>query len=85
MTVSVVNPTETAQDCDLTLVGVQPAGGSQLWQLTVQVGKPSAPTGFGPNPFAGPPATMAESSLAKAPGRVTVPPVSISVYEFAVK
>jgi alpha-N-arabinofuranosidase len=85
MIISVVNPTETTLDCDLTILGVQPAGGSKLWQLTAPPGKTSAPTGFGPNAFAGPPATMAESSLAKAPGSVTVPPASISVYEFAVK
>jgi alpha-N-arabinofuranosidase len=85
MIISVVNPTETTLDCDLTILGVQPAGGSKLWQLTAPPGKTSTPTGFGPNAFAGPPATMAESSLAKAPGSVTVPPASISVYEFAVK
>jgi hypothetical protein len=53
--------------------------------LSAHPGKPSALTGFGPNAFAGPPATMAESSPAKAPGRVTVPPASIRAYEFAVK
>jgi len=40
---------------------------------------------FGPSAFAGPPATMAESSPSRAPGRVTLPPIIISVYEFAVK
>jgi alpha-N-arabinofuranosidase len=85
LAVSVVNPTETAQDCDLKLAGVQPAGGAKFWQLTAPPGKPSAPTGFGPGAFGGPPATMAEGSLPKAPGRVTLPPASISVYEFVVK
>jgi pyruvate/2-oxoglutarate/acetoin dehydrogenase E1 component len=33
----------------------------------------------------GPPATMAESSLPQAPRRVTLPPASISVYEFEVR
>jgi alpha-N-arabinofuranosidase len=83
--ISVVNPTETAQDCDLALRGVQPVGGAKFWQLTAPPGKPSAPAGFGPGGFAGPPATMAEGSLPQAPGRVTLPPASISVYEFAVK
>ena len=85
LAISVVNPTETAQDCDLKLTGFQPVGGAKFWQLTAPPGKPSVPTGFGPGAFAGPPATMAEGSLSQAPGRVTLPPASISVYELAVK
>jgi alpha-N-arabinofuranosidase len=85
ITISVVNPTETTQDCDLALMGVRPVGDVKLWQLAAPPGKPSAPTGFGPGAFGDPPAAMAERSVAKAPGRVTVPPASISVYEFSVK
>ena len=85
LTISVVNPTETPQDCNLAFTGVQPIGGARLWQLTAPPGKPSAPTGFGPGAFAGPPAAMLESSLPQAPGKVALPPASISVYEFAVK
>ena len=85
LTISVVNPTETAQDCDLTLTGVQPVGGAKFWQLTGPPGKSTASMGFGPSAFAGPPATMAEGSLPQAPGRVALPPASISVCEFAVK
>jgi len=82
--VSVVNPTETAQDCRLNLMGVQVAGRVKVWQLT-------APTGAAPPPARGgglvsaPPATMAESTLQQAPGTITLPPASISVYEFEVK
>ena len=67
------------------IMAAQPVGGAKFWQLTATPGKPSAPIGFGPSAFAGPPATMAESSLSKASGRVTLPPASISVYELAVK
>jgi alpha-L-arabinofuranosidase len=85
LAISVINPTETAQDCDLTLTGVQPVGGAKLWQLTAPPGQPATPAGLGPGIFGGPPAKAAESSLPKAPARVTLPPASISVYEFAVK
>jgi hypothetical protein len=85
LAISVINPTETAQDCDLTLTGVQPVGGAKLWQLTAPPGKPAMPDGFGSAIFSGPPAKMAESSLPKAPATLTLPPASISVYEFAVK
>jgi alpha-N-arabinofuranosidase len=85
LAISVVNPTEAAQDCDLTITGAQPVGGAKLWQLAAPSGKPSVPAEFGPGMFGGPPAKMAESSLPQAPGRVTLPPASISVYEFRVK
>jgi alpha-N-arabinofuranosidase len=85
LTISVVNPTETAQHCELTVAGAQPFGGAKFWQLTAPPGKPTASMGFGPSAFAGPPATMVESSQSQAPGKATLPPASISVYEFAVK
>jgi alpha-N-arabinofuranosidase len=85
LAISVVNPTEMAQDCDLNLTGVQPAGAAKLWQLTAPAGAPAVPAAPGRGGFGGPPAKMAESSLPEAPRRITVPPASISVYEFAVK
>ena len=85
LAISVVNPTEIAQDCNLTLSAVKPVGSAKFWQLTIPPGKSTASTGFGPGAFAGPPATMVESSLSQAPGRVTLPPASISVYEFGVE
>jgi alpha-N-arabinofuranosidase len=85
LAISVVNPAETAQDCDLNFTGVQPSGAARLWQLTAPAGAPAAPAAPGRGGFGGPPATMAERSLPEAPRRITVPPASISVYEFAVK
>jgi alpha-N-arabinofuranosidase len=83
LAISIVNPTETAQDCDLNLTGVQPSGPARLWQLTAPVtATPPPAAGPGRGGFAGPPATMAESSMPQAPRRVTLPPSSISVYEF---
>lgn len=84
LAISVVNPTETAQECSLDLTGVRPGGGATLWQLTAPAGAAAAAPGPGRGGFAGPPATMAERSLPQAPGRITLPPASISVYEFDV-
>ncbi len=81
--ISVVNPTETSQDCQLNLTGVQPSGAAKLWRLTAPAGAAPAPTG--PSRFGfGPPATMGEGSLPEAPTRITLPPTSITVYEFEV-
>jgi hypothetical protein len=52
------------------------------------VGAGSAPAPSGPpgaGRFAGPPATVAESTLPEVPAKVTVPPASMTVYEFNVK
>jgi hypothetical protein len=35
--------------------------------------------------FGGPPVTVSQSTLAEAPRKITVPPTSITVYEFAVR
>jgi alpha-L-arabinofuranosidase len=88
LTVSVVNPTEAEQQCDLNLTGVQAAGAAKLWQITAPAATGAAPAGAGRGGrggFSGSPATMAEKSLPEAPGKVTLPPASISVYEFPVK
>jgi alpha-L-arabinofuranosidase len=82
LAISVVNPTETALDCELSLIGVQPGGTARLWQLTAPAGAAAAPPVRGGFGF-GPPATMAESSLPQMPRTITLPPASISVYEFA--
>ena len=38
LAISVVKPTETAQECELNLSGVQPSGDARLWQLTAPAG-----------------------------------------------
>jgi alpha-N-arabinofuranosidase len=85
MAVSVVNPTETPQECELKLAGVQPSGPTRVHRLTAPAGAPPAPAGPGGGAFSGPPATMAESSLPQAPRRITLPPASMTVYEFEVR
>ena len=86
LAVSVINPTETPQECTLTLKGVQASGPATVYQLIAPAGAapaPAAPPGMGR--FGGPPVTVAESALPQAPGKVTLPPASMTVYEFAVK
>jgi alpha-N-arabinofuranosidase len=84
MAISVVNPTETPQECDLHLSGVQAKGPTRVYQLTAPVGETPPPGGPGWSRFSGPPATLAESSLPEAPSRITLPPTSLTVYEFEV-
>ena len=84
LAISVVNPTETQQDCELNLAGVQPDGIARLWQLAAPAGATPAPAARGGFGF-GPPATMAEKSLPQAPRMITLPPASLSVYEFDVR
>jgi alpha-N-arabinofuranosidase len=85
MAVSVVNPTETPQECDLSLAGVHATGPTKVHQVTAPAGAAPAPAGPGWGRFSGPPATMADSSLPEAPRRVTLPPASLTVYEFDVR
>lgn len=83
--VSVVNPTEAPQECDLNLTGVSPAGGARLWRITSPAGAGAAlPPGPGRG-VGGPPAVIMENSIPQGVRRVTLPPASISVYEFEVK
>jgi alpha-L-arabinofuranosidase len=85
MAVSVINPTEAPQECDLTLAGVQAGGPAKVYQLTAPTPPPPAPAGPGWGGFNGPPATMAESSLVEMPRRITLPPASLTVYAFDVR
>jgi alpha-N-arabinofuranosidase len=85
LAISVINPTETPQDCDLTLTGVRAGGPARVSQLTAPVGPPPPPPAPGIGRFGGPPATLAQSTLAEVPRRITVPPTSITVYQFEVR
>jgi alpha-L-arabinofuranosidase len=86
LAVSVINPTEKPQECNLNLTGVSPLGGAKVWQISASAGVAPVPAAVGPGrSVGGPPATMAEDALPQAPGRITLPPASINVYEFEVK
>jgi alpha-N-arabinofuranosidase len=81
LAISVVNPTEEPQECELKLAGVQPKGPTRVYQITAPAGEAPAAAGPGWGRFSGPPATVAESTLRKAPGRVRLPPASLTVYQ----
>ncbi len=83
LAISVVNPTETAQDCELNLVGVKPSGPAKLSQLTAAAGTLPAPPARG-GFMVGPAAKMAETQLPQMPHTISLPPASISVYEVEV-
>jgi alpha-N-arabinofuranosidase len=83
--ISVINPTEASQDCDVSLTGVEAAGPVKVAQLIAPQGAPPAPAGPGMGRFGGPPVTVAQSTLPEAPRRITLPAASITVYEFGVK
>jgi alpha-N-arabinofuranosidase len=81
--ISVVNPTETQQACELIVKGVRASGPVKVFQLTAAAAAASAPAGPpGMGRFGGPPATVAESTLTEAPRVVAVPAASMTVYEF---
>ncbi len=83
LVVSVVNPSEASQDCELNLTGVRLSGTARLSRLTAPAGAAPEPT---PRRFGfGPPATMEQISLPEAQTTLKLPPASISVYEFEVR
>jgi alpha-N-arabinofuranosidase len=85
LSISVINPTETDQECVLNLTGVRASGPATVSQLTAPAGPPPAPPAPGMGRFVGPPASVATSTLPQAPGRITVPPASMTVYQFEVR
>ncbi len=85
LSVSVINPTEGPQECQLNLAGVQARGPVAVSQLTPPPGPPPAPPAPGAGRFAGPPATVTTSTLPQMPGRVTVPPASMTLYTFTLQ
>jgi alpha-N-arabinofuranosidase len=83
--ISVINPSETSQECELDLTGVVATGPVRIHQLIAPAGAVPAPGGPGQARFGGPPATMIERALPQAPRSIVVPPSSITVYEFEVR
>ena len=78
LAISVVNPTETAQDCDLNLTGVQPGRRARLWQLTLPPGRAAAARP-GPAGLAWPSGDDGGKFAAAGAAQITLPPISISV------
>jgi alpha-N-arabinofuranosidase len=79
LTLAIVNPTESAQQIDVALKGVAVQNTGRLWRIAAAdlaaanvPGKPRA-------------VDIVESSLNAAPGRLAIPPISISIYEYPVR
>jgi alpha-L-arabinofuranosidase len=84
--ISVINPTDGPQDCELTLTGVQAGGPVKVLQLAAAADAAPAPVAAGPaRMFGGPPVAPSQSTLSQAPRRVTLPAASLTVYAFDVK
>jgi len=79
LTLAIVNPTESAQQMDVTLEGVAVQNQGRLWRI--------APTDLTAANTPGKPLVVdiVESSLTEAPARLAIPPISISIYEFPVR
>jgi len=79
LTVAVANPTASAQRIDLKVQGVQLAGKSKSWQMA------------GPSEDAAnllgqkPQVEIVAAELPEVPATLSVPPVSITIYEFPVR
>jgi alpha-N-arabinofuranosidase len=79
LTISVVNPTETASEFSPKITGVKLRGPGKLWQI--------APPSVNSANEAGkkPVVEIVERPQQALPDRVQVPPVSINVYEFEIE
>lgn len=75
LTVAVINPTESAQELDASFAGATIQGTGTLWRMV----SPSPTAGNEPGkPMA---VNIAESAVLAAPGKMEIPPLSISIYE----
>jgi len=79
LTLAIVNPTESAQQIDVALKGVAVQDKGRLWRIASAdltganvPGKPRV-------------VDIVESPVTEAPGRLAIPPISISIYEFPVR
>jgi alpha-N-arabinofuranosidase len=73
--ISIVNPTESVQEADLSITGAQASGHVRMWQIT-------APEASAVNAAI---QGLSEIPVSQAPGRVAAPPASVSVYELELR
>jgi alpha-N-arabinofuranosidase len=79
LSVAVVNPTESEQQLNLSLKGVELAGKGRLWRM--------APASLNATIVVGqkPGVAVEESALEAAPKTVTMAPFSVNIYELAAR
>jgi alpha-N-arabinofuranosidase len=79
LTIAIVNPTEEPQELDASFTGATLKGTGTLWRIAPRdlraENLPGKPDAVG----------IVESSLTGAPGRMEIPPISISIYELPVR
>jgi alpha-N-arabinofuranosidase len=79
LTLAIVNPTESEQQIDVAFRGVVLQPGGKLWRIAAQDLNPQNQPGK-------PPAVdIVESAVTETPGRLVVPKLSISLYEWPVR
>jgi alpha-N-arabinofuranosidase len=74
----VVNATESKQEFDLNVTGVQLGGQSVLWQMTGDIVDAANHVGQPPQ------VEVKEISLSEAPKTLAVAPISITIYRFPI-
>lgn len=79
LNVAVINATEQPQKFDLNVSGAQLAGKATLWQMTAKDLSASDKVGQAPQ------VEIKESQLGAAAGTISVAPISVNVYSFAVQ
>jgi alpha-N-arabinofuranosidase len=77
--VAVVNPTDSAQQLNLTVKGVELAGKGRLWRM--------APSSIDATIVVGqkPGVEVEEHALDSMPDTATIAPISVNIFEFALK
>jgi alpha-L-arabinofuranosidase len=79
LTVAVVNATEEPQSLNLSIKGIQPTGQAQVWEMTGA--SPDAANSLGKAPEL----QVTEKAMPASAETVSIPPVSISIYQFSAK
>jgi alpha-N-arabinofuranosidase len=79
LTVAVANPTAAAQRFDFNVQGVHLSGTSKMWQMRGATEDAANVLGQKPQ------VEIAETALTEVPSTISVPPVSITIYEFLVR
>ena len=79
LTLAIVNPTESAQQITVALKGVAVQNQGRLWRIA------AADLTAANTPGKPPVVDIVESSLDESPGRLAIPPFSISIFEYPVR
>ena len=75
LTIAIVNPTESTQDLDITIQGVQLRGPGRMWRYTGP--NLNATTGLERNDV-----QVTEMPVSEVPGTLHISPISVEMYEF---